>query len=109
MYQYPKHFNTLQDYDNCHALALEGKLSKQRLIEEYQALLNTNNHYIFDKIITTYDERDGDEPGYKVLMTGEETEEWTQFKLSINSNSRLNQLGLAIEQVSTRINELEEV
>lgn len=105
---FPINLNTKADYDFVHAEVLAGRLPALRLIEAYQALLNTQKHYVFDRILADNETPDGPEPDYHVME--EEKEDATrrvQYKLVDNSNARIHQLGFTVEDIQARIQEVE--
>ena len=111
---FPKILKTAQDFANCEQLVSEGKLPKERLIHAYNALLATNQHYVYDKMLVTeptkpavdtkvmpvYDEQD---------VSKSEPVEYTQFKLVENLNSQLKRIGFTPETVTSKIATLEGV
>jgi hypothetical protein len=102
MIGFPKHLNSRQDYENIvrdFGYCLEVKAA-------YQALLNTDKHYVFDRELAVGKQPDGPEPEYKVMS--EELPDGTvkrvQYRLVDNPNSKLKQLGFTIEEVEEVIN-----
>jgi hypothetical protein len=106
---FPKHLNTKQDYLNCEQLVAEGKLPKQKLIEAYEALKNIQQHYVHDKMLTTEPTKvDADAKVMPVYDEKQEVEEYTQFKLVDNPDSKLLRMGFETEDVDSKITTLKE-
>ena len=101
MVGFPKHLNSRQDYENIvkdFGYCLEVKAA-------YQALLNTDKHYVRDRELGDDEQPDGSEPKYRVLNEGQNgTTKRVQYKLVDNPNSKLKQLGFTPEEVLEVIN-----
>lgn len=102
MYGFPKHLNSRADYENIvrdYGYCAEVKAA-------YQALLNTDRHYIFDRELTAGEQPDGLEPEYRVTeeYMPDGTIKRVQFKLIDNPNSKLKQLGFARQEIEEVIN-----
>lgn len=97
MVGFPKHLNSRKDYENI--IKDFGYCSEVKVA--YQALLNTDKHYVYDRELAEDEEPDGQEPEYKVML--EETDGGTakrmQYKLADNPNSLLKKLGFSPEGV----------
>jgi hypothetical protein len=107
---FPKHLNTKQDYLNCEQLVAEGKLPKEKLIEAYEALKNIQQHYVYDKKLATEPTKvDADKKVMPVYDEKQEIEEYTQFKLVDNPDSKLIHLGFKVEDVDSKITTLKGV
>lgn len=102
MYGFPKHLNSRVDYENI--VRDFGYCSEVKAA--YQALLNTDKHYIFDRVLATGEQPDGPEPEYRVMeeRMPDGTIKRVQFKLIDNPNSKLKQLGFARHEVEEVIN-----
>ena len=98
---FPTHINTRADYDLVHDAALAGELPADKLLAAYDALLNTRQHYVFDRALAADEPADGNEPGYRVMVEGPEdgTTQRTQYKLVDNPNARLYQLGFTVSEI----------
>lgn len=98
---FPKHLNTREDYDLVHAAVLAGELPADKLLAAYDALLNTRQHYVFDRTLAADEPADGNKPGYRVMAEGPEngTTQRTQYKLVDNPDARLYQLGFAVADI----------
>ena len=59
---FPTHLNTRADYDLVHAAVLAGELPADKLVAAYNALLNTRQHYVFDRTLAANEPADGEEP-----------------------------------------------
>ena len=98
----PKHLNSKQDYENI--VKDFGYCNEVKAA--YQALLATDKHYVFDRILAEGEESDGIEPDYKVMS--EESDGGTirrmQYKLVDNPNSKLKRLGFTVKEVEEVIN-----
>lgn len=102
MYGFPKHLNSRSDYENI--IRDFGYCAEVKAA--YQALLNTDRHYIFDRELATGEQPDGPEPEYRV--TEEHMPDGAvkrmQFKLVDNPNSKLKQFGFTAQEVEEVIN-----
>ena len=104
----PKRYNTATDLENAHALALEGRLPAAPIRRAWEALLNTQQVYVFNQTLASEDDRTGPEPDYRVLTgQGENEDEIHEFKLVDDPNGRINKLGYTASEVQSKINELE--
>ncbi len=113
MRSFPKHLNTKQDYLNCEQLVNEGKLPMEKLIEAYEALINTSKHYVFGAQLEEEKDRSGSEKVYRVLPNQQSEDRagekaFTQFKLADNPNSKMKQLGLTAAAIDKKISEINE-
>ena len=100
---FPKQLNSKKDYEN--VVNDFGYCAKTK--EAYQALLDTNKHYVFDRELATESDRDGATPDYKVMSEEQpdETERIVQYKLADNPDSKLKELGLMVSEVEEVINQ----
>jgi len=98
---FPKHLNTREDYDLVHAAVLAGELPADKLLAAYDALLNTRQHYVFDRTLAADEPADGEEPEYRVMVEEQEggTMQRTQYKLVDNPDARLCQLGFTVTEI----------
>lgn len=98
---FPAHLNTRADYDFVHEAVLAGELPADKLLAAYDALLNTRQHYVFDRALAANEPSDGDEPGYRVMTEEREdgTTQRTQYKLVDNPGARLYQLGFSVADI----------
>ena len=95
---FPKKLNSKEDYENI----VEDFGYCEEVKGAYQALLDTNKHYVFDKELASEDERTGPAPDYKVMEEVNEEEGTTrivQYKLVDNPDSKLKELGLTETEV----------
>jgi hypothetical protein len=95
---FPKKLKTKKDYENI----VNDFGYTQKVKEAYQALLETDKHYVFDKELATEDERTGPEPEYKVMKEDDQetkTVRIVQYKLVDNLDSKLKELGFTESEV----------
>lgn len=95
---FPKKLKTKKDYENI----VDDFGYTQKVKKAYQALLETDQHYVFDKELATEDERTGPLPDYKVMKEDDqetETVKIVQYKLVDNPNSKLKELGFTESEV----------
>jgi len=64
---FPSYLNTRADYDLVHEAVLAGELPVDKLLAVYDALLNTRQHYVFDRTLAADEPADGDEPEYRLM------------------------------------------
>lgn len=103
-----KRLVTSQDFETTHALALEGQLPATPIRQAWKALLNTQQKYVFNQVLTSEDDRTGPEPDYHVLTEeGDNGDEIHEFKLVDDPHGRINKLGYTASEVQSKINELE--
>lgn len=104
----PKRYNTVTDLENAHTLALKGRLPAASVRRAWEALLNTQQVYVFNQALASESERTGPEPDYRVLTgQGESGDEIHEFKLVDDPNGRINKLGYSPSEVENKISELE--
>jgi hypothetical protein len=101
-------FNSAYDVRLSVQLAKQGKLDKDLVKAKLQALLNTDKHCVLDKVLTSPEEADGQEPTYRVMQQDKPdgTTEYVQFKLVENPNSLFRALGLSREDIEALLSEL---
>mgnify|MGYP006292395679 FL=1 len=95
---FPKRLNSKKDYENI----VDDFGYTKKVKEEYQALLDTDKHYVFDKELASEDERTGPAPDYKVMKEENEEDGSTkivQYKLVDNPDSKLKKIGFEIQEV----------
>ncbi len=112
MINMPDYLQTRQDFDNLHGRIISGKSKprKAELIREYQALLNGQKMYFYDRDLGQEEEPDGPEPEYRVVSgVDDETQQEfrKQYRLQDNPAARIIKLGFTSEEVEQRITELE--
>jgi len=107
MIGFPKHLNSKQDYLNCRDMVLSGDLPAEPLRAKLQALLDTQKHYMFDRVLDVEDHA-GPEPDYRVLEEKKDdgTVERHQFALTDNPNCTLNRLGFTADEVNSLLVEI---
>lgn len=88
---FPRVLNSKEDYQN--VVNDFGCIEKVK--KAYQGLLNTAEHYVFDRELGTDESPDGQEPEYKVMEEKQEDGSITrnQYKLVENPNGRIFKLG----------------
>lgn len=105
---FPAHLNTQADYDFVHQAVLAGELPADALLAAYDALLNTRQHYAFDRMLATDEPADGGEPEYCVMT--EEASDGTmrraQYRLADNPAARIYQLGFTAAEIEARKKEI---
>lgn len=95
---FPKILNSKADYQN----VVDDFGYTQKVKKAYQALLETDKHYKFDKEIASPDKRTGPFPDYKIMEVKDQETEITkivQYKLVDNPNSKLKDLGFTKSKV----------
>jgi len=99
---FPKKLNSKEDYQNI----IDDFGYTDEIKRAYQALLDTDNHYVFDKELASESDRTGPAPDYKVLKEKEMdgTEKIMQYELIDNPNSKLKELGFTVSEVEEVIN-----
>lgn len=104
----PHRFNTRKDVETCFELAKQGKLDAGEIKKRLQAMLNTDKHYVFDKVLDNPDSADGPEPDFKVMEQegNDDTKEYVQYKLAKNPGAIFRQLGFAREEIESLISQL---
>ena len=93
----PKRLNSREDYDNI----IDDFGYTSQVKDVYQALLNTDKHYVFDKQLVSESDRTGPAQDY-IVMTEENqdgTEKIVQYKLVDNPDSKMKQLGFTETEV----------
>lgn len=96
MVGFPKNLNSKKDYENI----IKDFGYTEKVKKTYQALLDTNKHYVFDKELANADDADGVKPEYRVMEEEENgTTKIVQYKLIDNPSSKLKRLGFTIEEV----------
>jgi len=100
---FPKKLNSREDYENI----VDDFGYCKEVKEAYQALLDSNKHYVFDKELASEDERTGPAPDYKVMkeQQPDETERIVQYKLVDNPDSKLKELGFTENEVQEVIDQ----
>ena len=100
---FPKKLNSKEDYENI----VKDFGYCEEVKGAYQALLDTNKHYVFDKELASEDERTGPAPDYKVMkeQQPDETERIVQYKLVDNPDSKLKELGFTENEVQEVIDQ----
>jgi hypothetical protein len=102
MYGFPKYLNSRADYENIIAdFGYAGQVK-----QAYQALLNINKHYAFDRELISDENPDGPEPEFRVINEQQldGVIKKIQFKLVDDPNSKLKQLGFTAQEVEEVIN-----
>ena len=104
----PKRFNTARDIDVCVAMAESGELSKAGVIKKLQAMLNTGQVYVRDKVLDSVDDADGAEPEYRVMQTEapDGGTEIVQYRLEDNPASSYARIGMDAETIRQYIDRL---
>lgn len=96
MIGFPKNLNSRADYENIvrdFGYCPEVKAA-------YQALLNTDKHYVRDRELGDDEQPDGLKPEYRVLEEDRDgVVKKVQYKLVDNPNSKLKRLGFTAEEV----------
>lgn len=108
---YPKQIATRQDVD--HLMNYLGtthdtpELRAQGLVF-VRGLLDTQKHYVFDKVLATAESPTGPEPDYVVrdVMLPDDTTERHQFALVDNPGALIYQLGYSVADVNALITQL---
>lgn len=104
----PKRLKTSQDYENAHALALDGQIPAAPVRQAWNGLLNTRQVYVFNQILASESDRTGPFPDYRVLTgQGDNEDEIHEFELVANPDAPINQLGYTASAVDSKISELE--
>ncbi len=109
MHGAPKTLQTKEDYEVCHAEVLAGYPAKNEMIDRWQSLIDTQQIYVFDRILAADEAADGAEPDYRVVEDKLEdgTIERHQFILVADSASMLGGLGYTVAEVQAKMTELE--
>lgn len=106
----PKRLKTAADYENSHALALDGRIPADPVRRAWQGLLNTRTHYVFNQVLASEDDRTGPEPDYRVLTgQGEDGDEVWEFAREPNPHAEIDRLGYTASEVEAKLTELEEL
>ena len=95
---FTKKLNSKKDYENI----VDDFGYTQKIKEAYQALLETDKHYVFDKKLAAETNRTGPLPNYKVMKEDDqetETVKIVQYKLVDNPDSKLKELGFTEAEV----------
>jgi len=104
----PKRLKTAADYENSHALALDGQIPADPVRRAWQGLLNPRTHYVFNQTLASESDRTGPEPEYRVLTAqGENNDEIWEFALEPNPNAEIDRLGITTSDVEAKLTELE--
>lgn len=107
MHGFPKHLNTKADFDTVHQLVLSGELPAQPLIEAYRALLNTRQHYVFERWLGADEAPPGPEPQYRVMEQERDGKmQRALYRLVDDPNARIRQLGFSVAEVEARMAEV---
>lgn len=93
MYGFPKTLNSRADYDNI--INDFGYTAQVKMA--YEALRDTDKHYVFDRELATAEPATGPEPDYRVVM--DQDSRRFQYILVDNPNSKLKQLGFTMTEV----------
>ncbi|BCS94494.1 hypothetical protein DSLASN_01260 [Desulfoluna limicola] len=108
MYGLPHVLKTRADFENMHALAIAGGIPAAEAIRRWQALINGQTTYEFDRVLGSSEEPDGPEPGYRVMMSEQDGQQPERHQFRMVSNSgQLEILGYQEADVFTKIEELE--
>ena len=108
---FPHTLKTKKDIENVLSLVSKGKLPKEDLLKVLRSILNTDQHYVFDKILNSPDEKDGEEPQYRVLEQEKEdgSKECVQFKLVENPNAIFRVMGYTKDEINNLITYVEQL
>ena len=104
----PHKFNSRTDVETCFELAKQGKLDAGEIKKRLQAMLNTDKHYVFDKVLDNPDNADGSEPEYKVMEQEKKdgTKEYIQYRLEEDPGAIFRQLGFTKDEIENLIAQL---
>lgn len=110
MIGFPKHLNTQEDYLNCRDMVLSGDLNAEPLRVKLQALLDTQKHHVFDRVLADIEKPTGPEPDYRVVEVKKEdgSTERHQFALTDDANCTLVRLGFTADEVNALLAEIGE-
>lgn len=102
MQGFPKNPNSRTDYQNI----INDFGYSSEVKQAYQALLNTDHHYVFDRELASGEDPDGPEPEYRVMeeQMPDGTIKRIQFKLVDDPDSKLKQLGFTRQEVEEVVN-----
>ena len=107
MYGFPHSLKTRADFENMHAMAVAGDASKEEAKCRWQALIDGQYVWVFDKVLAESTAPDGEEPAYRVVVHRDEgTEERHQFK-RVAVPGLLQEIGYSESDAMAKIDELE--
>ena len=104
----PTTIRTRGDAENMMALLDTEMATPERIrwgIQTLNGLLDTRQHYEFDRVLADGEDPDGPEPDYRVVT--DEDGERRQNKLTDDPNGRIYRLGLTDAEVNAWISKLE--
>lgn len=81
--------------------------SRSAVLAQLQAIRATAHQYVFTRLLAAEAERAGPEPAYRVLAgQGEAGDEFHEYQLQRSPHSRLDALGLSLEELDALIAEV---
>lgn len=109
MHGLPAILKTRDDFEHALGEAKQGRLSPSAVRAHFQGLLDTQQHYVFDRVLAAAEPADGAGPAF-VVHEEQNTDGTTtrrQFRLMPDPNSRLHKVGYTASEVQQKLTELE--
>lgn len=109
MQKIPKILQTRADFDLALSLARSGSESKSVVARHFAGLVESAQHYAFDRVLAAAEAPDGALPIYCVTEASDQDPVRRQLKRVVDPDARLFALGYTLPEVQAFITELEAI
>jgi len=110
MHGLPRRISTRADIDNLWSFVgtpFDTPAMRAAVIAKLRALLTTDTHYVFSRVLTDEADRAGPEPECRVLHgQGDDSDEIHEFVLTDNPGSLVKRIGMTAAEINALIQEI---
>ncbi len=110
MHGLPKRLMTKADFDNIQKAVQKEEIPADEAVSRLQALIDTQDKYVFDRLLSADEVADGPEPDYRVVEDERDgISERVQFKRIGDTDCAMSRLGYTQAEVEAKITVLEAI
>lgn len=110
MHGIPKRLMTKADFDNIQKAVQNDEIPATEAVARLRALIDTQDKYVFDRLLSADETADGPEPDYRVVEDERDgVSERVQFKRTADTNCAMVRLGYTQVDVEAKITLLEAI